>query len=140
MPEIEYELHGVEMLEFKLNRKPVQGFAGQKFQFDITAGFQVNDEQELIFAVITIIVRDFEKPQHLAELITTTVFKVGNFGEVILKDTNGHFIIPNPFEIHIRNLAISTARGILYSQLRGSYLHKAILPLIVDLVPIPAPQ
>jgi hypothetical protein len=133
MPEknISYQLQGLEVIDVLMNRKP-EGFKGEHFQYDISSENRVNPERESIIIFFTINIREFEKTEVLAKIVIATVFRIIDFKEHITKiDEQNIFDIPLTLQKHLASIAISTARGIMFMQFKGTYLHKAILPIIL---------
>jgi len=137
MPEqqidIDYRIEGIELVEFHLEKKP-SGELPSKFHFDVHANIRAHEEKQFTIAFIEIVVREVDKKEQLAKIATATAFYVENFKE-LEKNEKGVIVVPHVFGIHIRNLAISSTRGILYSYLKGTYLGKAVLPLVIDMIP-----
>ena len=57
-------------------------------------------------------------------------FEIHSFENVIKRDEGGDYTIPQELNIAISRISVAITRGILYSQLRGSYLHDLNLPLL----------
>ena len=58
------------------------------------------------------------------------LLQVDEFDNKILLNESKLYVIPPQLETIIRTVSVSTARGILYSELRGMYLHNVILPVV----------
>ena len=65
----------------------------------------------------------------LGQLSTLCIFHVDNFEEVV-KIKDGVAQLPTEFINQLNNIAISTTRGVMFTMFRGSYLHRAILPIV----------
>jgi len=56
---------------------------------------------------------------------------IENFEEKIKLNDERKYVIPTAFEMFMRSVSISTTRGIVYAELRGTYLHNAIMPVFL---------
>ncbi len=65
----------------------------------------------------------------LANLTVSVIYNIENFEEVIL-DTATGFNVPQDIALMLNSIAITTARGVFAAMYRGTYLGKAILPII----------
>ena len=61
-------------------------------------------------------------------LTVSCVYLVENFDEFI-KMNEGIADIPKEMELQFNNLTFSTARGVMFTLFRGTYLQGAILPI-----------
>lgn len=66
----------------------------------------------------------------LAFFKTALVFEIFEFDEIFKNVGEDKYDIPVGLEILLKSAGISTTRGIIYSEVRGTYLHGAVLPLI----------
>ena len=62
--------------------------------------------------------------------LNTLHLRINNFKKVLKKNSAGIYKIPVSLSAATNNITISTVRGSLYERLRGTYIEKAILPLI----------
>jgi hypothetical protein len=118
--------------------RPVD-FQGGEFSFDVNAEASIRTEEQQIFVFVKINVSDAQKPQVLATFTTVNIFQIFNFSEAVTQNEQGLFVIETELDRYLKSAAISTSRGIIWSELKGSYLHFAVLPVIdvVSLVNIP---
>jgi hypothetical protein len=66
----------------------------------------------------------------LASINVACGFEFPSFEKIFKKNTAGIYLIPQALNTSINRISIATARGILYSQLRGSYLQNSTLPIL----------
>ncbi|HUZ59239.1 MAG TPA: hypothetical protein VMU83_10690 [Hanamia sp.] len=72
-----------------------------------------------------------EPTKILAEITIAIGFVIEDFKEVFPMNENGKHIIPSEVENLLKSMSISTLRGIMFSEFRGTLLHKAVLPIIL---------
>jgi hypothetical protein len=121
----------IELLEKFLLRRAEDGFTGTNFQFDIKAETRVSAEQRWIIVLADLTVKEIGKEQVLARLGMACAFELENFDDVLIKQAENNYIVPPDLEMLTKTVAISTARGILFSELRGTYLAGAVLPMLI---------
>jgi hypothetical protein len=92
---------------------------------------------------IAIVVSDFGINEVTQNLILGSfkilcLFEFPEFEKVFKKVGDNLYDVPMDIEILLKSTAVATSRGIIFSELRGTYLHSAILPLIDVITPIRA--
>jgi hypothetical protein len=97
------------------------------FKFNINIEHLVNIDQNLI--VIKPIVAIFieEEQSILANLSANLVFEIEDLASFAIEK---EVKLPSDIVIAMNSISISTLRGIMFSTLKGTYLHNAILPVI----------
>lgn len=91
-----------------------------------TSGIE-SGENYVIFKTVIVIFHN-ERVPNLAEFKIVYTFETSKDSKHLVENGNSYTILPfaNEFLDHI---IIATTRGIMYSELRGTYLDKTILPL-----------
>lgn len=126
---IKFRFAGIEIVSKSINPAPLKG-VGLEFLFDLQFEIRVVAEHKLVIPVVTIKVRGGEIPEELANIVVSSFFEVEDFENVIKINDHGLHVIPPSLDATIRPVAISTTRGVMYSEFRGTYLNNAILPVI----------
>ena len=124
-------LHGIELISFSIQPKPAKDYSGEIFEFNINQELKTNDKKKLIIAFTTITIRESGKDPSLANLVVACGFEISAFERMLKKNTEGVYLIPHDLNMAISRISIATARGILYGQLRGSYLQSTTLPILL---------
>tara|TARA_R110000868_G_scaffold123126_3_gene326273 strand:- start:304 stop:744 length:441 start_codon:yes stop_codon:yes gene_type:complete len=124
------QLLNIELLEFSLTRptKPMEENHQINFQVGMEQKFDVNSLTAFVATVITI-VDNIEDANVLAKITTSCNFKIENMND-FTDSESGKVILPDPAITTLNAVAISTTRGILFSELRGTHLHGAVLPVM----------
>lgn len=126
---IKIKAHGIEILSQSIAKKPA-GFEGNKFDFKLELTQKVLKEKKVIVAIVEIKVFEFEKSDELAQLLIGCGYELlEGFDQLILGE-DGIYDVPQEFTIDLAEQSVLTARGYLFSILKGTYLNKAILPFI----------
>lgn len=128
--QIQYKINGIDLIEKHLNRfDNLPPTAEYNFQISSQTIF-AKEPLPLIVIFTSIELNMIGNPDLLAKFLIAVGFQVLN-PEVIFKDSPETKIVwPPEVENFFKSIAISTARGILFSELRGTPLHNAILPVI----------
>lgn len=132
---ITIQLHGIEIVEKWYKAIPIQ-LQVQDFKFDWVVKAGVDGDRKLLIVWLDISIRKGDEPQVLSRLTTATAFQLPDLEQDLPKLENGTYTIPHDLDTMVKSVALSTARGILFSELRGTVFHHAILPLIQ----LPLPQ
>jgi len=125
---VSFQIKGIEVLDFCLNHPERELHELNEFHFDIRLEhkFNVNKDNIAVFTYVDIFGEDHINKY--ASLTISCMYEIGNIKDFL--DKNNNPILPDEFIITLNSISISTTRGIIYSQFRGTFLHKACLPII----------
>jgi hypothetical protein len=126
---IAFRFIDIQVMMKHVREPPKEGITGL-FQFEVRVETRVMPEKGFVVPVVEVKIRDGDNPEPLANFIVACVFHVKDFDKHIPLTEDKIHIIPEPFDKITKPVVISTARGIIYSELRGTYLNKAIMPIM----------
>lgn len=119
-------LKGIELLKVQFNHPEKVIPNDTIFKFDISLEQRYNIEKQLIFVVVTIKIL-MDETLEVGSMKINYIYNLSNF-TTLIKD--GKIDIPTEIAQTLNSISISTTRGVLYSELKGTFLHQSILPLI----------
>lgn len=125
-----FKIHGIEIVSFSIQPQQATEYRKDIFEFNIQQEQKTNAEKRLLIVFTTVAIKEAGKDSFLANLQVASGFEVPSFESLIKKDKHGNFLIPHDLNVAVSSIAIATTRGILYAQLRGSYLQHSTLPLL----------
>jgi len=128
-PVINYQLVGIELVYMSIESMPIKG-VGTKFTFDLRVEIKVNAQNKLVLPFVTIKIREAKDNVELAKIGVSCLFLIQDFEKYIVLNEKGLYHVPPVLETAIRPIAISTARGVMYSEFKGTYLNHAVLPVV----------
>jgi|ERR1035437_5928011 preprotein translocase subunit SecB len=124
-----FQIKGIELLDVKLNY-PKQPLSDQiTFHFKIGLEQKISLENRLIIVITTIDVVHEDTETRLASLQVSCIYEIANFEDFIIEGTQ-QVTIPDAILVTLNSVSISTVRGIMFSQFKGTFLHNAILPVV----------
>jgi preprotein translocase subunit SecB len=127
--QITFQIKGIELLDLKLNQ-PKQPLPLQTtFHFNINLEQRISPENKLVIVVTTIEILHKDKETRLASITGSCTFEISNFDEFNLEGSQ-EVSFPNNILVTFNSVSISTLRGLMFSQFKGTFLHNAILPII----------
>jgi hypothetical protein len=124
------QLKAIELLNGSINLPSVPNIQLTNFNFNISLESKADRENKLVFVIVSIEIRNEDQTNILGSLSISCIYNVGNFEEVIIIDPAGNLHIPQPLIEILNSISISTARGVLFSTFKGTFLHNAFLPII----------
>lgn len=128
--EVRLQFKGIDLLSKSLTQRP-DNYEGIEFNFDFRMEIKVNQSKELLIPLLNVWIKETNKDAILADFFIACIFHVVDLNLVLTKQENSDFLnIPTHLDLTIKSAAVSTARGIIYSELRGTYLASAIMPLM----------
>lgn len=129
---VHFQIKAVELLGLELNRIKVDNSIQEEFKytFDINIEQRCVTEKNAVLIITSIgIYSDKEKNKFLGSIITNCVFEVVGLEKFIDKK-NKKTLFSDSQTAKFNSLAISTTRGIMVSEFKGTYLNNAILPIV----------
>lgn len=138
--EPQIRLHGIELISSSFSKQPyIEGI--KDFNFNINIENKIDFDRKLVIAFVKIDIKPFDATHPIIASFQAGIgVEILNFNDVIIPTnttSDGLIVFPKEFETVLRTIAISTMRGIMFSELRGTYLHSAILPIIITQVSLP---
>jgi hypothetical protein len=124
---VTYKISAIETLNLEMKHPKQQDIDFNTFHFDLKLQHRINAEKKLVFVITQITVMDKDKNNQVGYVETSSIFEVENFSDYLQPDNNVKF--PDSFINEINSMAISTTRGIMFSEFKGTFMHKAVLPI-----------
>jgi len=126
---VDFKLHGIELLEVCVThpKQPDQDL--KVAHFDINIEHRQNPATNLLTAIITIDLFNNQRVFKLGSITASCTFEIANIHEFKDKKST-RFLFPDTFLITINAITISTTRGIMFNQFKGTFLQNAILPIV----------
>lgn len=126
---IEFQIKGIDLLSIQLPGIDGIQVDPSEIEFDITLEQRITPENELVVVNCTISAHNLGKEFLLGSIKVGCLYHVKSMDKLLTKD-KGSINLPSKFIETINIVTIGTARGMMYSEFKGTYLHNAILPLI----------
>ena len=126
--EIKIAIQGIEMAAFEIKPRP-KDIQIEQFSIDLKITILPDPLKKMAIAVTNIGVKDANNINKLASISVFFIYRIENFEEVFPFE-NDIYLIPDEARHMINSISISTIRGMLFSMLQGTYLQRAIIPII----------
>ena len=126
---ISFQLKGIELLDFCFNHPKQQIPTLLVFNFDIKIEHKILADNNIIAVAVTVDINDETKTNKFGSIMVSCIFEVPELKEYIDKKNNTPNL-PETFLTTVNSLSISTVRGVMFAQFRGTFLHNAVLPVI----------
>lgn len=124
---VNFQLENIELSKMFIAEQP-ENLDSERYHYNISVNHRFNLEAEVI-AVIASVDILAEKKHKLAEIGINIFYKVENLKNFENRKDK-KMELPADFLTAVNSVSISTLRGVVFSQLRGTYLHNALLPVI----------
>lgn len=125
---INFQIKAIDIIDFSLIilERPIEEI--KKYNFDLNVTQKYVPENKSAFAITTVTINDSNNNK-LASIKANIIFEIAEMDLYVNKKTK-KVSFPTEFAVTLNSIAISTTRGIMFSQFKGTYLHNAILPLV----------
>ena len=127
---VSFQLKGIELLDFCFNHPKELIPAQIVFNFEIKIEHKILADNNFVAVVVSIdIYNDQRRDIKLGSIMVSCIFEIPELKDYIDPKNNAP-MLPEEFLITINSISISTVRGVMFSQFRGTFLHSAILPVV----------
>lgn len=126
---VSFQLKGIELLDFCFNHPKQQIPARMVFNFEIKIEHKILADNNFIAVVVAIEINNGQRESKLASILVSCIFEIPELKEYF-NPKNNTPELPEEFLTTINFISISTVRGVMFSQFRGTFLHNAILPVV----------
>jgi len=124
-----FQIKSIELIDFSLNQSQLTPGDKVSYNFDINIEHRLNIENSCLFVVCTINTYDELRKLLLSCLKSSCCFFIENLATYFDTKTKD-LQLPHQVVVSLNSISISTTRGLMYSQFRGTSLHNAVLPII----------
>ena len=125
---IKVQIKGIELLDNHLIVPTTPIADIKEFRFDISIEQKFNLDNKLIFVVPNITITDETKVK-FGSIKVNVIFEANDLTNFIDSKTN-QVNLPNEIVQFLNSIALSTTRGVMFSQFKGTFLYNAILPIL----------
>jgi hypothetical protein len=127
---ISFNIKGIDIIDFNITlpADPLQQEI-KSFNFNITSEQKISIEQKLVYTVISIEIFNDNFETKLGSFRSAIIFEITNFDDFIDKNTQ-NFKLPDDITMVLNSVSISTTRGLMFSQFKGTFLNNAFLPIV----------
>jgi hypothetical protein len=128
---IEFRFSGIQVMAKNLYPLAVNRPVPILFNFEVKVETRVQPEVGFVVMNVIVTIRDNDYLETVcADFSVWCLFQIIDFDKFIKKTAGGEYLIPELLDKTIKPVSISTVRGIIYSDLRNTYLLNAIMPVI----------
>lgn len=124
---LNFKIDNIEINKILINPEPSL-FDADKYEYRLDVEHLFNVQENIVMINVAAMV--FSKRKELLAEVSINIFylveNIKNFENK--KEKKMEF--PEDFSVALNSVSISTLRGIMFSQFRGTYLHNAILPIV----------
>lgn len=129
--DIKFQIKAIELLNSSIKVPTIPNKSTTNFKFNIGIENRIDIKNELIFIIVHTEIKDENQSDILGNLSVSCIFELTNFSDVVTVDHNDKANIPQNLIETLNSISISTARGVMFSTFKGTFLHNAILPVII---------
>ena len=125
-----FQLRAIELHERTLVKPGAPGFTVSNFHFNINIESNVDSNQKLVLVSTKVKIYADDQTTELGSLTSACIFSLGNFDKAVKIQPNNTFELPEGLADILNSVALSTTRGIMFSEFKGTLLHHAFLPIV----------
>lgn len=124
---ISFQFETIELLEFSMITPDKEVEAKTQYKLDINIEHRFNIEYNRIFVIVSIDIIDENNDAKLSSFKISCVYNIKDLNEFV---NDNKLSLPDEMITTLNSISLSTCRGILFSSLKGTFLHNVILPII----------
>ena len=126
---VEYRIKAVELVDLSLTAPATALPEKEKVQFDINIQHQIDNANSCVLVFCAVAIKNNSRELTLGNIRSCCVFEILNMSS-FFNDDNEAYDFPDVLVTVMNSITISTTRGMMASQFRGTFLSKAVLPII----------
>lgn len=127
---VEFGIQNIEILEKSFSVTQLVENRVPETQYELSFDIQVDENSQFIIDVLHVKIKTIHNDFVVGSLSISCTFLITNFQEVVKKNSQNSVTIPDSLIETLNIITIGTARGIIFNELKGTWLHKSILPII----------
>ena len=127
---VDLQLKSIELLKGSISLPSVPEVSLNNFNFNISLESKADATNKFLFVIVSVEIRSEDQNHILGSLAVSCIYSVVNFDEVVKIEADGKLDIPQPLVEILNSISISTARGVMFSTFKGTFLHNAFLPIV----------
>ncbi|MEI6141677.1 MAG: hypothetical protein WCP85_20565 [Mariniphaga sp.] len=125
---VSFQLKGIELNSLSLNQPQIPLNPERSYNFNINVEQRINIEEKLVVVSTTIdLIHEADKQNH-ASIKTSCIFLVENLQ--VFNSATDLVKLPDQFITTLNSISLSTTRGIMFSQFKGTFMHNVFLPIV----------
>jgi transcriptional regulator with XRE-family HTH domain len=128
--DIQLQLKTLELIDFSLSFPQKEKRDAKVFYFNINIEHKINKEKKLVFVIINVNVFHEDKETNLGSLKTSCNFEITDIDKFCEFSQPDKIKLPLEIIETLNSISLSTTRGVMFSQFKGTFLHNAVLPVI----------
>lgn len=122
-------IKGIELVEFNMFVPEIPFQEIKTYNFNIQVEQKISFEHKLILVLTSVEILNDTKETKLGSIKVSVIFEISNFDDYI-DNKSQNLILPDDIIFTFNTIGISTTRGVMFSQFKGTFLHNAFLPAI----------
>lgn len=123
---VQFKIENIEINRISISQQP-QKFNSEKYGYKLNVEHLFNIEENTVMVLVSVSV--MAGKNLLSEVAINIYYNVNNLKNFDNKSEK-RMEFPEDFTTAINAISISTLRGVMFSEFRGTYLHNAILPVV----------
>lgn len=127
---VDLQLKSIELLKGSISLPSVPEVSLNNFNFNISLESKADATNKFLFVIVSVEIRSEDQNHILGSLAVSCIYSIVNFDEVVKIEADGKLDIPQPLVEILNSISISTARGVMFSTFKGTFLHNAFLPIV----------
>jgi len=127
---VDLQLKSIELLKGSISLPSVPEVSLNNFNFNISLESKADATNKILFVIVSVEIRSEDQNHVLGSLAVSCIYSIVNFDEVVKIEADGKLDIPQPLVEILNSISISTARGVMFSTFKGTFLHNAFLPIV----------
>jgi len=124
-----FQLKAIEILDSTLNHPGSLLPESTIFHFDLKIEQKVNIEEKVLFVINNVDILNENRDFKLGSVKVGCAFGLENLMDFVDSKMNT-INLPDQIAMMLNSITLSTTRGVMFSQFKGTFLHHAYLPII----------
>ena len=124
-----FKIEGIELLEYSLKAPQTILPDNLEYKFEIGIEHKISIELSKIFVICSIAIHCESENTQFAHAKISCIYDLPDVDKFMDKENN-KIQLPEIIGVTLNSISISTSRGVMFTLLRGTFLHNVILPIV----------
>ncbi len=128
--DVSFNIDQIELIEKTLSKPPLKKLEKSDFEYQIGLEIKTLLADQRSVHKLTVRINSNDEKELLGSLTVSTTFTIYNIEDLLIPGkANKIVLMPDVVDL-LNTIAIGVCRGVLFSEFRGTFLDKAILPIL----------
>lgn len=127
--DFKFRIDSIDIINTSINA-PLNPTEIGELNFDLQIQVKLEPKKNILMVFVDVEIKTKESKEKLGKYTICCSYIIEDFEELVSYDNANKPTVPKIIIDTLNSISISTLRGLMFGSFRGTFLHKAILPVV----------